>query len=190
MLLSDVDFNHITEYFHPDAWSKGDLNLVRRYYFDDFYFYKIWGPKYHVKNLILEGDRFILYPEVKTVAVDFLNFLDEENSPALVDFIYDENNICRGYKSIKGMALKNFNEVPDYFLDSICKKTLETGVVLTDFCPNNTIKLSTGIFSLIDFDSVPARSLSFNKEFQLNNSLRDHIFPRYRSFLLDNLSNS
>ncbi len=187
MQLSAVPFQALELIPFEMAWGQQDLNLHRTFYRHGSLIYKLWGPRYHVADLVLVNGRYVPHDyrrrESGIAAID-VGLVDSRTCPGLVDLIWDTEQRCRGYVMREGKPAKNFDEVDPAFVELLCKRSLETGYGNTDLCPKNTV-LIDGIPSLIDIDTVPTRLDSLDIPFEgSDGSLRPHVFPVYREFIL------
>ena len=149
--------------------------------------YKLWGPRFHVADLVLVNGKYLQHDyrrrESGIAAID-IGLVDTQTCPGLVDLIWDAERHCRGYVMREGIPARSFEEVDPAFVELVCRRSLETGYGSTDFCPKNTV-LIDGVPSLIDIDTVPTRLDSLDVPFEESGgSLRPHIFPSYRDFIL------
>ena len=189
MRLTDIRFDDFDRLEVKPAWGHDDPELERHFYRHDGLFYKVWGPKFHVCDYVAVDGRFTTHEyrdRSSGIASIDVGLIDAETCPALVDLIWDDARLCRGYVLKEGRQFKHFNDVDPAFVETICRKSLDAGYAITDFCPKNMIQFD-GVPSLIDIDTVPTRLDRLDIEVEREKGcLRPHIFPAYREFILMN----
>lgn len=188
MLLSDIDFDKLEKCEWKLAWGEGDPTLERFFFRHGGMIYKLWGKRYNVKDYIAVNGEYVRHSyrdAASGIAAIDLGFVDSQTCPALIDLIWDTEEVCRGYVMTEGMSLSSVSEITEDFFDLICSRSLSTGFLSTDFAPKNIIRVEQGL-SLIDLDTVVTRLDSLDLEFETSKgSLRAHVVPEYKRFIHD-----
>jgi SAM-dependent methyltransferase len=150
MQLSDLNLSAMEERSAPGRWGAGNVHQDRRLYYKDDLWFKVWAPEYIQSQAYRSGVTYIELGPKNNELVGFrVGYFDKSNSSALVDFIYDETGVLRGYICRAGKILP---ALPREFLRAAARKATETGWVMADLVAENVIEVA-GQLSFIDYDA-------------------------------------
>ncbi len=189
MLLAMLDLERLERVEVTLAWGEGDLGSERVFYRDDRFIYKLWSSAYIVKDLVIDGGQYIKHSYARKysgIAAIDLGFINPRTCSAFVDTIWSDEtySVCTGYITKIGVPLIDGSQISEDFFGEICDCSLDSGYFHSDFKPENIIEID-GQLSLIDLDTVLSRGSSLHLEFEkISGSLRQHVFPPYRDFIL------
>ncbi len=187
MRLESIDFNKLEAITKQNAWGSGNPYRERLHYRDERYWYKLWDPKYIQSLPVAIGETYFRRSFRNNSLHGFdVGLFDATNTPAFVDFIYDNRENLRGY--IVGVGHPPSTIDPTFILNFACR-CISAGWVYSDFCFNNIIECD-GKLSIIDFDShlssLEKLSIKFERE---RGSLRPHVFELFRNKIESYLEN-
>jgi hypothetical protein len=183
MLISEIDFNELTDRTSPSRWG-ANTKLDRRQYQDSAFIYKAWGADYLTSGLYTSGDQWCTHKKALSKPHGFeVGLFVPQISSAFVDFIVDENDVVRGY--ITKIGTPPVRGVPDVFVEDVFNACVACGWLFCDFCYNNIVEVD-GTFSLIDFDThlteLACLDLDFEKK---SGALREHVDSRFRDLVIN-----
>lgn len=186
MKLNGIDFSELKVFTVEAQWGHKNPDQRRYFYNDDRHIYKIWSKRYTARMMVARSGRFEPLVPCNTTASFSVGLIDHDLCSGLVDFIYDEADICRGYAMEKGTVPEK--GISTDFVDMMWEKTVSSGYAHTDFCTKNTIVIG-GKFSMIDLDSAPTEIENIDLDFEIREgALRPHNCSLYRERLQKLLS--
>jgi len=183
MKFDDLPVKQWEKYPFKLAWGTGDPNQERQFYVDDHYIYKLWSPRYSVKDMYITGNKYSKWDygnRPKSIASIDIGFMNRNIASALVDLIW-QGEQCVGYVTEKRNKV---TKIPQNFYEQVLKQSLKTGYFYVDFCTKNVCEIN-GVYSLIDYDTPLTELASLNYDFEVKSGVfRNHVDVRYRDKIM------
>lgn len=181
MRLEALDLDKLENCTSNNRWGAGG-ERDRHLYRDDRYWYKIWGPRFLELSPYVEDGKFFKHkiPLKKPHGFE-VGLFTREISSAFECFLYDENEVVRGYITKAG---KKTSDIGSGFIDAVFRACVGCGWIYGDFCYNNVVEID-GNLSLIDFDTDLTKLDMLDVEFEkTKGALRSHVFSEFREMIM------
>lgn len=177
MRLAEIDFGTMEEWSRPKRWGAGDPSQDRRIFCAGERWYKVWEPDYiRSQSYIADGKYVSVLAAADRLLGFAVGFFDAGNASALLDFIYDDNGVLRGYVTRQGTAV---SQIPRPFLEEAANRSITCGWVMADVTLANVVEIDGGL-SFIDFDShfceLDTLNIAYERERGCLSSYKDPYF--------------